>query len=376
MPDDPVVASPPINRDTVFTSQTPVYKTSATYIGAFHVIVDSEVLTGGQDITIVAHTIEFTTVGILNTSGDDAQLNFVPGVKPNPQTAGQAGTAGRSGQKGNNAGNIYIFAQRIDGSVNAIARGGKGGRGEDGGDGGNGRPGITDIVVKDWITPVKIRGVNCTDEPGRPPPPGVKGSGTPAVLCDVAALGPVGEKGGSGGQAGAAGPAGNGGNVSISLGQGAPRVQIGILNLKGGEPAKPALNGIPGNSAPGGLVIYESRVGAGGKGGGGGWRILSRSDPSRRGPTISPDPTPPQTAPMAGVDGQLNGRGSRDQFVPIILEDRAFASHCNASQLWYILNVAKQDYYNDKMPLGETAARLYWVQRMAKALSMNQVGKS
>jgi hypothetical protein len=140
--------APTAHADTlVVSSQSNFLRAGGpVLLQAYRVEIQGIVSSRGQDVTIVANQLAFTTPdAAIDTSGDDALNAHVPGDKPDPPVdqpgidlPGTTGTTGARGADGARGGNVKIYATRIFGTLRIRAIGGKAGRAQDGGDGGRG----------------------------------------------------------------------------------------------------------------------------------------------------------------------------------------------------------------------------------------------
>lgn len=204
-----------------------VQKDRATLVQAEEVVVEGEVRTEGQPLTILCRTLRFLTGASINADGKPAVRSFVPDLrKEGPHDAGAPGVDGDDGSDGLQGGIVDIQAQEVIGTAIISSRGGNGGRGQDGG---NGRVGAEGPRGQDAKT---------YDDRNYVPP-----------QC-------IGGRGGAGGAVGLPGRSGRGGAGGKVL----------LRTLKA-LAAAPQINVEPGAH---GAVAAPGNPGAGGLGGAGG----------------------------------------------------------------------------------------------------------
>lgn len=199
-----------------------VQKDKATVVQSEEVVVEGEVRTEGQSLTILCRRLRFLDGASINADGKPAERSFPQDLrKEGPHEAGAAGADGDDGSDGFPGGVVDIQAQEVTGVVSISARGGAGGRGQDGG---HGRTGVE----------------------------GPAGQNAEGRLADPPAecYGGPGGQGGRAGLPGRSGRAGDGGKVQLrTITNLAAAPQI---NVEAGAPATLADPGKPGQGGPGG----------------------------------------------------------------------------------------------------------------------------
>lgn len=220
-----------------------VQKDKATVVQSEEVVVEGEVRTEGQSLTILCRKLRFLEGASINADGKPADRSFTQDLrKEGPHDAGAAGADGDDGSDGFPGGVVDIQAEEVIGVVSISARGGAGGRGQDGG---NGRTG-----------PQGPGGQNGHGSLKKPPP-----------QC----YGGTGGQGGAVGLPGRSGRAGDGGKVRLkTLTALAAPSQIIV------EPGPPGSIANPGTPAQGG------------PGGPGGAVSTRFCEPRERGPVFAP----------------------------------------------------------------------------------------
>lgn len=119
-----------------------VQKDRKTVVHAEEVVVEGEVRTEGQNVTILCRRLRFLGGGSINADGRPAVHSFPPDIrKEGSHDSGAPGADGDDGSDGFQGGVVDIQAQEIIGIVLITARGGLGGRGQDGGHGRTGAQG-------------------------------------------------------------------------------------------------------------------------------------------------------------------------------------------------------------------------------------------
>lgn len=203
-----------------------VQKDRATVVQAEEVVVDGEVKTEGQSITIICRRLRFLDGTSINADGQPAVRSFTPDFrKEGPHDAGAAGADGDDGSDGFPGGTVDIQAHEIIGIVSISARGGSGGRGQDGGHGRTGAQGPDGQTVE----------VGYNGDVNNPP-----------SQC----YGGTGGQGGAVGLPGRSGRAGPGGKVRLRTTS--ALATIPQINVDPGAPASRANPGNPGQGGPGG----------------------------------------------------------------------------------------------------------------------------
>ncbi len=199
-----------------------VQKDRSTFVLAEEVVVDGEVRTQGQPLTIHCRKLRFIDGASINADGRSAERSFPEDLrKEGSHEAGAPGTDGDDGSDGFSGGTVDILAQEVFGVARISACGGPGGRGQDGG---HGRMGAQGPNGRDVVS-------NRTDYPEQ-------------------SHGGRGFTGGSVGLPGRSGTGGAGGKVQIrtlsSL------ASVPLINVASGAPGILANPGNPGQGGPGG----------------------------------------------------------------------------------------------------------------------------
>jgi hypothetical protein len=343
-----------IESDTVILSEkgTNTYKLApkeANVIRAWKIIIQGEVLAPGQDVTLVAHEIEFEGGSVLDTSGADGQgskAGSKPTLSINP---GQKGSDGADGTAGQDGGNVTIVCELLTGLIKIRTEGGRGGRGQDGGDG--------------------ARGADA------PIPPDIHFQG---LSVPVLAPGTPGSPGGKGGKAGSHGRNAKGGQINIITGNHIDTANL-ALDTSGGSDLEVAVPGEPGGGgqgAPGPKYIAHYVVLNEDEGGGmyhpppgTGW-IPDETFPSEymrwhrifpgtpKGPSPKGPPADPTPEPQAGSDGLISTES---------LTDPALAKNCSVQQLRETLLVAERYYINNQPE--QAVSRLIWVAKIGTMMA-------
>lgn len=207
-----------------------VQKDKATVVQSEEVVVDGEVRTEGQSLTILCRRLRFLEGASINADGKPAERSFTPDLrKEGPHDAGAAGPDGDDGSDGFPGGVIDILAEEVTGVISVSARGGAGGRGQDGG---HGRTGA--------------QGPQGRDSHGS--------TDTPPAEC----YGGIGGQGGAVGLPGRCGHAGAGGKVQLrtltALAE-APKIDVAPGALA--SLASPGNPGKGGPGGPGGDILYR-----------------------------------------------------------------------------------------------------------------------
>jgi len=208
-----------------------VQKDRKTVVHAEEVVVEGEVRTEGQNVTILCRRLRFLGGGSINADGRPAEHSFPPDLrKEGSRDSGAPGADGDDGSDGFQGGVVDIQAQEIIGIVQISARGGLGGRGQDGG---HGRAGAQGPRGQDAFGDVNDPPARCFGGPGR--------------------------QGGAVGLPGRSGRGGTGGKVqlqTVTVLSTAP--QIDVQAGQAGETANPGKPGEGGLGGPGGTV--SSRI--------------------------------------------------------------------------------------------------------------------
>ena len=207
-----------------------VQKDRATVVQAEEVVVDGEVRTEGQSLTILCRRLRFLDGASINADGKPAVQNFPQDLrKEGPHDAGAAGADGDDGSDGFPGGIVDIQAQEVVGVATISARGGVGGRGQDGG---HGRTGTKGPAGQDAYGDVNKPPAQCYGGPGG--------------------------QGGAVGLPGRSGRAGAGGKVQLrTLTALAAAPQINVEPGALASSANPGNPGQGGPGGPGGTVSYR-----------------------------------------------------------------------------------------------------------------------
>lgn len=209
-----------------------VQKDRKTVVHAEEVVVEGEVRTEGQNVTILCRRLRFLDGGSINADGRPAIRSFPPDLrKEGSHDSGAPGADGDDGSDGFQGGVVDIQAKEIIGIVLITARGGLGGRGQDGGHGRTGAQG-----------------------PGGQNQSEVGEVRNPPDIC----FGGPGGPGGAVGLPGRSGRGGTGGKVQLqTLIALSTAPQIDVQAGRAGETANPGKPGDGGPGGPGGTISYK-----------------------------------------------------------------------------------------------------------------------
>lgn len=178
--------------------------------------IDGGLKLPGRRIHLVARILKCTSDAQIDVSGGTGQPDFTDQPSAiNGRSPGASGADGQDGGDGQDAGQIKIYAHRIDGQINLRANGGAGGKAQDGGTGAHG--------------PQGSNGVHDSNALWR---------------ADAG----NGGQGGGGGKAGVPGKGGDGGKIQVAILAEINDEQI-LTEAKAGPPGA---KGKPGSAANGG----------------------------------------------------------------------------------------------------------------------------